>query len=132
MIQGSLDDSGFSIAENDAGEIYICGGTSSSDFLAQNNTLQITNAGGVADGFVMRLSSNGQSILSCTYWGSAAYDQLYFIEVDTDQFVYVFGQTRATGSTMIMDAAYGIPDSGNLLTKFSSDLSSVIWSSVFG
>lgn len=132
FLGGSLDDSGFSIAENDIGEIYICGGTSSSDFLNQNNTLQITNAGGMADGFVIRLSSNGQSILSCTYWGSSAYDQLYFIEVDTDQFVYVFGQTRASGSTMIMNAAYGIPDSGNLLTKFSADLSSVIWSSVFG
>lgn len=131
-IGGSADDSGFSVAENESGEIYICGGTGSSNFLTQNNTLQTSNAGGPTDGFVIRLNSNGQSILSCTFWGTAAYDQLYFIEIDSDQFVYVFGQTRASGSSMIINATYGTPDSGNLLTKFTPDLSAVVWSSVFG
>jgi len=132
FIGGSADDSGFSVAENEAGEIYICGGTSSTNFLPQNNTLQTSNAGGTADGFVLRLNSNGQSIASCTFWGSESYDQLYFIEIDGDGFVYVFGQTRASGSQMIINASYGIAGSGNLLTKFNTQLSEVIWSSVFG
>lgn len=131
-IGGSGNDSGFSGAVNEAGEIYICGGTSSSNFLTQHNTLQIHNAGGAADGFVVKLNSNGHSIASSTFWGSDAYDQLYFIEVDNEGFVYVFGQTRASASGMIINALYGTPNSGNLLTKFSSDLSSVVWSSVFG
>ncbi len=132
FIGGTADDSGFSIAENETGELYICGGTSSSGFLQVNNLLQTNNAGGQSDGFVLKLSPNGQSILASTYWGSPAYDQLYFIEIDDDGWVYVFGQTTANGSQMIINASYGVPSSGNLITKFNSQLSQVIWSSVFG
>lgn len=131
-IGGSGNDSGFSVAENSNGEVYICGGTTSTDFLQQNNVLQPSYGGGTADGFIVRLSSNGQSIASCTYWGSDAYDQVYFIEIDGNEMVYVFGQTRASGSQMIINANYGTPGSGNLLSKFNTDLSQVIWSTVFG
>jgi gliding motility-associated-like protein len=129
---GSGNDSGFSAAESSSGEVYICGGTNSTDFLQQSNVLQTSYGGGVADGFIVRLNSNGQSIASCTYWGSDTYDQVYFIEIDGNGMVYVFGQTRATDSQMIINASYNTPGSGNLLSKFSADLSQVIWSTVFG
>ncbi len=130
-IGGALNDSGFSIAGNSSGEIYLCGGTQSVNFLTQNNVIQTSNEGAV-DGYVVRLSNNGQSILSCTFWGSAAYDQLYFIEIDNEDFVYVFGQTQATDTQMIINTTYGTPSSGNLLTKFNPALTQVVWSSVFG
>lgn len=129
---GSLDDSGFSVSFNSVGELYVCGGTASTNFPVSSNSAQNNFGGGIADGYITRISSNGQSILAATYWGQSTYDQLYFIEVDNEDFVYVYGQTTATGSTMIINATYGTPGSGNLLTKFSSNLQNVVWSTVFG
>ncbi len=133
FIGGSSDDSGFSVTTSNTGEIYICGGTVSTDlFPNQSNTIQNNNAGGLADGYIVRFSSSGSNLLSATYWGASTYDQLYFIELDDEDKVYVFGQTTAAGSTFIINADYGTPDSGNLLSKFNSDLSNVIWSTVIG
>jgi gliding motility-associated-like protein len=132
-IAGSGDDSGFSVTNNSAGEIYICGGTSSTNlFGAQPGAIQSSNAGGLADGYVLKISPDGNNLLSGTYWGNSEYDQLYFIEVDNEDKVYVFGQTTADGSAFIINAAYGTPDSGNLLSKFDAELSEVIWSTVIG
>lgn len=129
---GTGDDSGFSISNNSAGILYVCGGTTSSNLNLGNFGAQTSNAGGLADGYVIRISANGSNLISGTYWGSDQYDQLYFIEIDSDDQVYVFGQTTASGSTMMINATYGTPDSGNLLTKFTPSLSSVTWSTVFG
>jgi len=129
---GSLDDSGFSASFNSLGEIYVCGGTSSTNFPFTTTAVQNSFGGGNADGYVTKLSSNGQSMMAATFWGQNTYDQLYFIEVDNEDNVYVYGQTTASGNTLIINATYGTPGGGNLLTKFSSDLESVIWSSVFG
>jgi gliding motility-associated-like protein len=129
---GTGDDSGFSVSANTAGELYVCGGTTSNNLSIGNNGIQPTFGGGTADGYVLRIQPNGQSIMNGTYWGSSLYDQLYFIEIDEDEQVYVFGQTNAAGSTMIINAVYGTADSGNLITKFSPSLNSVTWSTVFG
>jgi len=128
---GAQDDSGLSITENSLGEIYVSGGTLSSSWPATTGSVQ-ENQAGDADGFVAKYAADGQSLLAATFWGSSEYDQLYFIEIDSDDFVYVYGQTNADNSFFIQDATYGTPDSGMLLTKFESDLSDVVWSTVFG
>ncbi len=133
FIGGSLDDSGFSVAKNSAGDLYACGGTVSTDFPVSNNVVQEIHGGGTAaDGFIFKISSDGQTAMACTYWGKDEYDQLYFIEIDNEDLVYVYGQTNADDNDFIYNAAYGTPNSGNLLSKFSGDLNAIIWSTVFG
>ncbi len=129
---GTSDDSGFSITNNSLGELYVCGGTNSDNFPTTINTVQQAFGTGLADGYIAKFSVNGQSLLASTFWGSNSYDQLYFIEIDNEDLVYVFGQTTAAGSSMIINAGYGTPDSGNLLSKFNANLTQVIWSTVFG
>ena len=126
------DDSGFSITDNEAGEHYICGGTTSPTLNLGGNGAQNSYGGGVSDAYVVRLSAAGNQLTGGTYWGSTTYDQAYFVEADADGFVYIFGQTTATGSTLIQNATYGTANSGNLLAKFSANLNSVIWSTVIG
>lgn len=125
------DESGFSVTENSAGEIYLCGGTLSQNFPATEGAFQELLAGG-ADGFIARLSAEGDDLLDCTFYGSTAFDQLYFIEIDEQDNVYVYGQTNAPDDFFIINAGYSNPDSGMLLAKFSADLGSVVWSTVFG
>jgi gliding motility-associated-like protein len=129
---GSDDDSGFSLAEDNAGNIFVCGGTQSPNFpLAGNGYGQVFN-GGNSDGWIAKLSPDGTSLLSSTYFGSNVYDQLYFIETDNLDEVFVYGQTRAANSTFVVNAAFSQPNSGMLVTKFPNDLSSIVWSTVFG
>jgi gliding motility-associated-like protein len=133
FIGGSQDDSGFSVAINSNGELYACGGTVSFDFPVTTNVVQEIHGGGnVADGYIFKISSDGQNVSACTFWGKDEYDQLYFIEIDNEDFVYVYGQTNADDSELIYNAAYGTPNSGNLLSKFSPNLNAIIWSTVFG
>ncbi|MFM9986688.1 MAG: PKD domain-containing protein [Flavobacteriales bacterium] len=129
---GSSDDSGFSLIATPAGDFYVCGGSHSTDLPSTNGVVQENNNAGDADGYVARFSANAQNILALTYWGAASYDQLYFIELDAEGNVYVYGQTNSTDFNFIINAGYGTPNSGNLLTKFSPQLNEVIWSTVFG
>lgn len=129
---GSADDSGFSLIATPAGDFYVCGGTHSTNLPSSNGAIQQSNNGGDADGYIARFSANAQNMLALTYWGAAAYDQLYFIELDAEGNVYVYGQTNSTDFNFIINAGYGTPNSGNLLTKFSPELDEIIWSTVFG
>ncbi len=129
---GSDDDSGFSLAEDHAGNVFVCGGTQSVNFpIAGNGYGQVFN-GGNSDGWIAKLSPDGTNLLASTYFGSNVYDQLYFIETDNLDEVFVYGQTRAANSTFVVNAAFSQPNSGMLVTKFPNDLSSIVWSTVFG
>ena len=129
---GTGDDSGFSIAENSQGEHYICGGTTSTDLNMGSSGAQATYGGGSADAFVARISPNGNQITAGTFWGSTAYDQAYFIEIDNEDLVYIYGQTASAGASLIQNASYSNPNSGNLISKFNPALNEVIWSTVIG
>ncbi len=129
---GTGDDSGFSISNNSLGEHFICGGTTSAMLNLTEVGAQPSYAGGSADAFVLKLSQAGNQLNSGTYRGSDAYDQAYFIEVDNEDNVYIYGQTAATGSVMIQNAAYNNPNSGNFITKYTPNLDQIIWSTVIG
>jgi gliding motility-associated-like protein len=129
---GSGDDSGFSISENSLGEHYICGGTTTANLNVASGGAQPNFGGGSADAFIIRISPAGNQVTAGTYWGSSAYDQAYFIEIDNEDLVYIYGQTASSGTTLIQNAAYNNPNSGNLITKFSEDLNTVLWSTVIG
>ncbi|MFM1771470.1 MAG: hypothetical protein RLZZ71_612 [Bacteroidota bacterium] len=129
---GSDDDSGFSLAEDNSGNIYVCGGTQSTDFpIAGNGYGQVFN-GGNSDGWIAKFNPSGTTLLASTYLGSNVFDQLYFIETDNADDVFVYGQTRAANSTFVVNAGFSQPNSGMLVTKFPNDLSSISWSTVFG
>lgn len=131
-VGGSSDDSGNSVAFDNNNNIYFCGGTKSNDFPAMSSGLQSTYAGGNGDGWVVLIAEDGSQFIDGTYYGSDQYDQIYFVETDSDDFVHIYGQTMADDNFFILNAAYNEPNSGMLVSKFSSDLDELIWSTVFG
>ena len=129
---GSDDDSGFSLAEDNVGNIFVCGGTKSINFpQAGNGYGQVFN-GGNSDGWIAKFNPTGTNLIASTFFGSNVFDQLYFIETDNADEVFVYGQTRAANSTFVLNALFSQPNSGMLVTKFPNDLSSIVWSTVFG
>jgi len=130
---GNLDDACYSLDIDNQGNIYVSGGSLSSNLPTTENVIQPNNPGiGSVNGFIFILSSDSFNLLHCTYWGSPYYDQIYFIRLDKENFIYVVGQTEAPDSTFIINTTFGIPNSGQFVTKISNDLSEVIWSTVFG
>lgn len=131
-VGGTGDDAVYSVSLDGAGDLVICGGTTSNDLPVSDNAWENSFSGGLADGFVMRLAGDGSSWNAGTYFGSIAYDQLYFVELDADDAIHVFGQTQASASTLIVNAEYNQPNSGLVVAKFDNGLSTMDWSTVVG
>jgi len=129
---GTSDDAVYSIDVDVDNNVYITGGTNSNNLTTTIGTLNQNYIGGSADAFVSKIASSGLKILASTYWGSSDYDQSYFVRVDKQKHVYLYGQTKATGKTLIKDALYNQPNSGQFISKFSNTLDTVIWSTTFG
>ncbi|NEN23666.1 T9SS type B sorting domain-containing protein [Cryomorpha ignava] len=111
--------------------ITVAGGTTSLNLPTSANAFQ-TEFGGIADGFIAVFNEDMQSLNAMTYYGSSAYDQIYFVERDDVGRPHIYGQTRAPDNTFIDNADYAIPNSGMLLSSFSDNLDSRTWSTVFG
>ena len=129
---GTTDDAVYSIDVDSAYNLLVCGGTSSTDFPVTDGAYQTTYGGGTADGFVCKLSYDGHSLMRSSFFGKSNYDQLYFVRAGRHDEVFLFGQAKNTGTTLIHNAGYSIANSGMLLARLSPDLSTLRWSTVFG
>lgn len=129
---GSNVDAAYSLALDKNDDIYIAGGTNSTDFITTTSVLNPSYQGGRSDGFITHLTADGQNVINSTYYGSATYDQNYFVELDRYSNVYLFGQTETTTNQFITNALYSDPGSGQLISKLTPQMDSVIYSTVFG
>ena len=129
---GDGDDAVYSIDVDSSYNVIVCGGTNSTNLPTTLGAYQRSYGGGTADGFVSKISYHGDRLIASTYYGSTAYDQVYFVRTGKHDEVFLFGQTKAPGSTMIYNAGYSTPGAGNLLARLLPDLSGRVWSTVFG
>ena len=129
---GSLDDAVYSIDVDTQYNLLVCGGTNSPNFPVTAGAYQTTYGGGSADGFVSKISYNGERLMTSTFYGSTEYDQCYFVRTGGKNEIFLYGQTKASGSTMVYNANYNVPGSGMLLARLQPDMSGRVWSTVFG
>ena len=126
---GSADDAAYSIKLLDDGQVVVGGGTNSSNFPTSDGAL-LKNYQGNIDGFISTIDARNDSISESTYMGTSQYDQIYFIDIDSDQNIYATGQTR--GSYPVTAGAYSNPNSAQFIHKLTTDLDSTLFSTVFG
>lgn len=126
---GSGQDAGFSIKLTKNDEAIVSGGTSSTNFITTNGVIGPNNHGGV-DGFVTNLNVLDGSVNQSTYIGTSAYDQAFFVEIDTTGDVFVYGQTQ--GAYPVSPDVYSNPNSSQFIHKMKPDLSETLLSTVFG
>ncbi len=92
---GSGHDEAFAIAVDGAGNVYVAGYTTSTDFPTAG-PLQNANAGGNDDAFVAKLNAAGSALVYSTYLGGSGDDLAYAIAVDSAGNAYVAGYTTST------------------------------------
>jgi gliding motility-associated-like protein len=126
---GTAADAGFGVQVSSIGEIYITGGTTSTDLPTAGTPASASYNGGT-DGYIARFAPAGSPLLSTTYVGEVGFDQSYFVQLNTSDEVFVVGQT--TGPYTITPGKYNNPNATQFLHKFSGDLSSSLWSTRIG
>lgn len=126
---GSSDDSGYSLQPDSEGNLYMVGGTRSSNLATTPGTYLMNDPGGVS-GYIVKYDNLGSNILGCTYIGTGSYDQTYFVQLDPDDDVYIVGQT--TGGYPVQGSVYSNANSGQFIHKFTNDLNTSLWSTTVG
>lgn len=126
---GADRDGVYHLALNSQNQLYVTGGTESIDFPTTSGSLYPAAQGGV-DGFISLLSANGSALLASTYLGTAAYDQSFFVQLDKQNKVYVFGQTE--GPYPVSAGVYANANSGQFVHCMGANLNSTFFSTVLG
>jgi len=130
FLGGSGNDAAYVLSVSPSGEIYVAGGTESTNLPGPTaGTIGPANHGSI-DGFVSVISNNGSTILRTTYLGTGAIDQVYGLKFDKFGFPYVVGQT--TGTWPIQNAAWNQPNGRQFIAKLKPDLSAFVYSTAFG
>ena len=94
---GSGFDEGKAIAVDVAGNTYVTGDTSSSDFPTTAGAFDMTFNGGSADAFVAKLNPTGSTpLIYSAYLGGSDNDRVFGIAVDASGHAYVTGGTFST------------------------------------
>jgi hypothetical protein len=92
---GSSFDAADGIALDSAGNAYLTGFTSSTDFPTKN-AIQPTFAGLSYDAFVTEINAEGNALVYSTYLGGSSSDEGYGIAVDSSGNAYITGFTAST------------------------------------
>ncbi|MES2567611.1 MAG: PKD domain-containing protein [Bacteroidota bacterium] len=126
---GSGMDGAYDIALNPNNQLYVTGGTNSPNFHTTPGSVHASQQGGI-DGFISLFSYNGNTIQASTYIGTGSYDQSYYIQIDKNNKVYVFGQTE--GAYPVSTGVYKNVNSGQFIHCLNAGLTSSFFSTVIG
>ena len=130
-VGGSANDACYvlSFDKTSPNDLYVAGGTESTNFPTTTGALNSTSQGGV-DGFVMKINNATKALVASTYIGTSAYDQVYGIQTDDSNNVFIMGQTQ--GAYPTTPGVYSNPNSPQFISKLNNNLSTMLISTVFG
>ena len=125
---GNSTDAGKSIAVDEAGNVYVVGGSWSSGWTSRGFD---TDYGGDEDAFVVKLNNAGQHLWS-TYLGAAGTEHGQQLALDGEGNVYVAGTTRSSDWTSGgADTTFNGGWSDAFIAKLSSS-GQHVWSTYLG
>lgn len=130
FLGGNADDAAYSIKLDDSMHLFVGGGTSSPNFPVNGKVFGKAYAGGTADGFIARLNADTGSIFRSGYWGTSNYDQIYFLDFDPAQNIYMSGQTK--GTVTRSPGTYGKNGTTQFIGKISNSLDTLKLITTFG
>ena len=135
FIGGVEDDSGYGVRTGEDGAIYIAGTAGSADFPTTPGAYQTDFLGGgddwsgaEKDGFIAKFNPAGTALDACTFIATDEIDQCFFIDLDNDENVFVYGQSL--GQMPITDDVYSVADGTLFVSKLDNNLSELQVSSM--
>lgn len=127
---GGGEDAALGLTLDSAGNVYACGGTTSSDFPTTPNVYQSTYKGGI-DGFLVKIAPDWTRVEAATYVGTPQYDQAYLVQTDTRGRPTLVGQT-AGNYPFTAGVWHQGSQGGQFIHGFTPDLQSTTYATVYG
>ncbi len=128
-IGGTGDEVTLGLKISSTGDVFICGATDN-QFITPTG-YQTSFQGGNTDSFIIKLNPLGNSILNSTFWGTTSNDEAFFIDLDINDDVYIYGLSDG-GTSPVTPTVYSNPNSSAYIAKFDNSLSSLLLSTVIG
>ena len=127
-VGGAGTDAAYGVQVDSGNNLFVTGGTTSANLPQASAPFQ-GGFSGVTDGFIMRYAAGG-ALSGSTFLGTNAYDQCYFVQLNTADEVFVVGQTR--GNYPISAERYAVAGSTQFIHKLNNALTNSLWSTRFG
>ncbi|MFC1732463.1 SBBP repeat-containing protein [candidate division KSB1 bacterium] len=135
---GSTNDIGKRICTDDSGNLYVTGGTTSSNFPTQALTgayNQTNHGGGTWDDFLLKFNSSCERIWA-TFYGGSGWDDVHTMCTDNSGHFYVTGFTESIDfPTQTLIGSYNQTTFGGwqdaIILKFNSSCER-IWATYYG
>ncbi|HEX4963946.1 MAG TPA: SBBP repeat-containing protein [Thermoanaerobaculia bacterium] len=137
FLGGADSDNGSSVAVDGAGNVYVAGVTSSTDFpgTVSPGGVQPAN-GGSADGFVAKIDPTGTTLLYATYLGGDDLDSILGIAVDPAGNAYLTGFTFSSNFPGVtagsLQSSYAGGPGDAFVAKLSPAGSSLLYATYLG
>ncbi len=134
LLGGSNGDRVNSLTLDTSGNVYVTGGTVSTDFPTTSGAYDTSFNGGYADVFVSKLNSGLTSLLASTYLGGYNWDHGSSLTLDTSGNVYVTGYTDSSNFPTT-SGAYDTSSNGSsdvFVSKLNSGLTGLLASTFLG
>ena len=124
---------GTAIAVDPAGEAYVVGMTSSTNFPVTTGAAQSAFAGGATDGFLTKVSSSGAKLFS-TFWGGSDWDQANAVTVLPSGYVAIAGSTTSFDMLTLQALPTGAANAGtyDAFVAVFSATGTLYWATYFG
>lgn len=125
-VGGAKQDALYSIDFDSKKNIYLSGGTNSSDMYTHNTAYKKSHSSSdLTDGYIAILSPDGKTVSNASYFGRTKYDQIYFLELDTKNSpdIWVIGQTEDDYTASA--GTYSNKNGKLFIAKFDSSLSNL-------
>ena len=130
-------DVGQAVAVDAAGRAYVGGITTTDHFPVTAGAFQQFFAGGIGDGFVVKVNATGTALLFATYLGGNAYESLNDVALDAAGNAYVVGSTESHDFPTVnafqpVHPGWGPGDQGGFVTKLNAAGSGLLYSTYLG
>jgi uncharacterized repeat protein (TIGR01451 family) len=135
-LNGSGDDIGHTIGVDGAGNVYIAGSTTSTDFIGTIIPGGVqSNPGGDRDGFVAKVDPTGTTLLYSTYLGGNGLEEVEGIAVDAAGNAYLTGYTFSSNFPGVTGTSLQSSNAGGrdaFVVKLSPTGSTLLYATYLG
>ncbi len=130
---GTNLESGYGIAVDVTGAVYVAGQTWSTDFPTSSPLQAAIN--GTRDAFVTKINPAGSAIVYSTYFGGSGFEQANAIALDSTGAAYITGSTSSNLDFPVVNAIQGTYGGGindAFITKINPSGSAIVYSTYLG
>ena len=122
-------DAAFGIRLDNNDNIFVTG-TAAANFPTTTGSPNANLIGGTRDAFITKLNPTATTLLASSYYGSISDDASFFLDIDTENDIYIYGQN--SGHIPITTGCYGTANSSQFIAKFNNTLTTIDWQTTIG